>query len=171
MAGSRLSRFGVGPKIAIPAFVYTVAALVVSYRWPGTFMVRPLSEAVRIVGAVLTTFGVLLWLAAMVPVGQAYNRDQLVTSGVFGLVRHPMYSGWITLAFPGLALLIGSWPMLVTPFLGYVMFKRLIHREDEYLEKRYGQAYRNYRERVNEVVPIPRFGRKRAGTITARSGK
>jgi N-acyl-D-aspartate/D-glutamate deacylase len=32
-------------------------------------------------------------------------------------------------------------------------------REDEYLERRFGQAYLDYRARVNEVIPLPRFWR------------
>jgi protein-S-isoprenylcysteine O-methyltransferase Ste14 len=43
--------------------------------------------------------------------------------------------------------------------VAYTIFKLLIHREDEYLERRFGQAYLDYRARVNEVVPLPRFGR------------
>ncbi len=170
MAGSRLSRFGIGPMIAVPAFAYAAAALVASYRWPEVFIVR-LPDAVRILGAVLTTLGVLLWLVAIFPVERAYNRDRLVTSGVYSLVRHPMYSGWITLAFPGLTLLIGSWPMLLASVIGYAIFKRLIHREEEYLEERYGQAYVDCRQRVNQVVPIPRFWRKRAQANAAGGGK
>ena len=98
-----------------------------------------------------------MWLVGAVTVMRAYNRDQLVTSGVFALVRHPIYAAWITLIFPGLALLTRSGPMLLTPWIAYAIFRRLIHREDEYLEQRFPQAYRGYRRRVNEVMPIPRF--------------
>jgi protein-S-isoprenylcysteine O-methyltransferase Ste14 len=62
--------------------------------------------------------------------------------------------------FPGLALLRGSWPMLVAPLVGYVVFKRLIRREDEYLQRRFGQAYLDYRARVNEVCPFPWLWRR-----------
>jgi protein-S-isoprenylcysteine O-methyltransferase Ste14 len=102
----------------------------------------------------------LLWMVGGVTVMRAYNRDELVTSGAFALVRHPIYAAWITLVFPGLALLIRSWPMLLTPLIAYAIFRRLIHREDEYLEQRFGQAYLDYRGRVNEVIPIPRFWQK-----------
>jgi protein-S-isoprenylcysteine O-methyltransferase Ste14 len=99
-----------------------------------------------------------MWLVGAVTVMRAYNRDRLVTSGIFALVRHPIYAAWITLIFPGLALLTRSWPMLLTPWIAYAIFRRLIHREDEYLEQRFGQAYRDYRRRVNEVIAVPRFG-------------
>jgi protein-S-isoprenylcysteine O-methyltransferase Ste14 len=102
-----------------------------------------------------------MWLAAVVTVMRAYNRDELVTSGVFALVRHPVYSSAIVFNLPALALLTRSWPLFLTPLVAYAVFKLSIHREDEYLERRFGQAYLDYRARVNEVIPIPRFWLKK----------
>ncbi|MCX6626175.1 MAG: isoprenylcysteine carboxylmethyltransferase family protein [Candidatus Solibacter sp.] len=153
----RLSRWGIGPRTFVPSFIYTLAAWAATSAWPEVFLLPSLPDVVGTVGAVLTALGLLLWIVGAVTVMRAYDRDQLVTSGVFALVRHPVYAGWITLAFPGLALLHRSWPMLITPLIAYAIFRSLIHREDEYLEKRFGQAYLDYRRRVNEVIPIPRF--------------
>ena len=36
------------------------------------------------------------------------------------------------------------------------IFKARIGRENEYLEKRFGDDYRTYKARVNELVPFPR---------------
>src|ERR1019366_6218163 len=155
-----MSRWGVGPKTFVPSFAYTLAAWGATAAWPGVFRLRWLPDVVVTAGVVLTAAGVVMWLVGAVTVMRAYNRDQLVTSGVFALVRHPIYAAWITLIFPGLALLIRSWPMLITPWIAYAIFRRLIHREDEYLEQRFGQAYRDYRRHVNEVIAIPRFGQK-----------
>jgi protein-S-isoprenylcysteine O-methyltransferase Ste14 len=116
-----------------------------------------LPRAVEMAGAVLMAIGLVLWAAGVVTLTKAYNSDQLVTSGAFALVRHPIYAAWIVLVLPGLALFTGSWPLFLTPVIAYVIFRRLIHVEDEYLQERYGQAYLDYRGRVNEVIPIPRF--------------
>ncbi len=152
-----MSRWGIGPKTFVPSLSYTLAAWVAASVWPGTFLLRSLPDVVETVGVVLTSAGLLMWIVGGITVMRAYNCDRLVTSGVFALVRHPVYAAWITLVFPGLALLIRSWPMFATPLIAYATFKSLIHREDEYLEKRFGQAYLDYRRRVNEVIPIPRF--------------
>ena len=152
-----MSRWGVGPKTLVPSMSYALAAWAATSAWPGVFRLRWLPDVVVTAGAVLTAAGVAMWLVGAVAVMRAYNRDQLVTSGMFALVRHPVYAAWITLIFPGLALLTRSWPMWITPWIAYAIFRRLIHREDEYLERRFGQAYRDYRRRVNEVLPIPRF--------------
>ena len=150
----RLSRWGVGPRIMLPTLLTAVAAWAVTRAWPEIFGLRwPPQVFLNILGAILLALGVPLWAAGVITVMRAYNRDQLRTSGVFALVRHPVYSAWILFVYPGLALLLRSWLMLVAPLLGYCIFKTLIRREDEYLDQRFGQAYRDYRARVPELIP------------------
>ena len=86
----------------------------------------------------------------------AYNSDKLATTGLFGIVRNPMYAAWIVFIIPGLVLLTRSWPLFLTPLVAYAVFKLLIRRENEYLEKRFGDEYREYRGEVNELFPWPR---------------
>jgi protein-S-isoprenylcysteine O-methyltransferase Ste14 len=108
------------------------------------------------VAGTLVVLGAAMLVVALRGCARAYNRNQLVASGIFALVRHPIYSAWIVSIVPGLALLSRSWPMLLTPLVAYIAFKRLIHHEDEDLERQFGDAYLNYRARVNELFPIPR---------------
>ena len=155
---TRLSRWGVGPRIFSGAFGALIFAAAATYHWPEVCRVYrvPRSVAVTIAMA-LFVIGIVLWLAGVVSVMKAYNRDQLVTSGVYRLVRHPIYSAWIVLILPGVAFLARSWPLLLVPLVAYAAFKLLIHREDDNLRERYGQAYVDYRAQVNELIPIPRF--------------
>lgn len=154
----RLSRFGVGPKIV--ASIVTCAAFAGALSWGFSkscdvpaFHKLP----VLIVAVILILTGLPIWLFGAITVMKAYNRDKLVASGVFGLVRHPMYAAWIVLILPGIALLTASWPFLLMPVVGYFVFKALIHTEDEYLESRFGQSYSDYRASVREILPIPRL--------------
>jgi protein-S-isoprenylcysteine O-methyltransferase Ste14 len=140
----------------LPSVGCAVAAWFATRAWPEVCLLRwPPQTVLTAIGAILLALGVPLWLAGVITVRRAYNRDQLRTTGVFSLVRHPVYSSWIVFVYPGLAVLLGSWPMLAAPLVGYVIFKRLIRREDDYLEQRFGQAYLDYRARVNEVCPFP----------------
>ena len=88
----------------------------------------------------------------------AFQRTELVTTGIFGIVRNPIYSAWIIFIIPGLVIYSRSIPALLTPFVAHLAFKFSIHVEEEYLEEKYGQAYREYRSRVNEIIPWPRSG-------------
>ncbi len=86
----------------------------------------------------------------------AYNSDTLATTGIFGIVRNPVYSAWIVFIIPGLVLLSRSWPLMLTPLVAYCVFKARIWRENDYLEKRFGEAHRQYKVQVNELFPFPR---------------
>jgi len=73
----------------------------------------------------------------------------LVTEGPYRLSRNPMYLGF-TLLYLGIALLAGSlWPLLFLPLVLLAMHFGVIVREEAYLERRFGDAYREYRRRVN----------------------
>lgn len=158
----RLSFFGIGPRTFLPTVAYGIVAGAATCTWPDACLLRwPPYAVFATVGWILLAFGVPMWLTAGITVRRAYNRDELATSGVFGLVRHLIYSAMIVLNLPGIALLTRSWPLFLMPLVAYTVFKLLIHREDEYLERRFGQAYLDYRARVNEVIPLPRFWLRR----------
>lgn len=152
----RLSRFGVGPKIVASVVACAALAGALSYRFAEVCAVPAFRQpTVVTLAVILILIGLPMWLIGAITVMRAYNRDQLLTSGVFALVRHPMYAAWIVLILPGIAHLTASWPFLLMPLVGYVVFKALIHTEDEYLQNRFGQTYSNYRASVHEIIPLP----------------
>jgi protein-S-isoprenylcysteine O-methyltransferase Ste14 len=154
----RPSRFGVGPRITLSAIIYAALAGVATHVWPDACMLRSIPYRVfLIIGALLLLAGIPMLLAAIVSVARAYDRDQLVTSGVFAVCRHPVYSAWIVFILPALALLTRSWPLLITPLVAYAAFRLLIHEEDDYLRQRFGPAYLEYRSRVSALIPIPKL--------------
>jgi protein-S-isoprenylcysteine O-methyltransferase Ste14 len=154
----KMTHFGVGPKIFLPGIVYDIVAGLATHFWPDAFLIRSVSGSIlTCAGIVFLLFGVPMWAIAVWTIVRAFKRGELVTAGVYRLVRHPIYSAWMVFIFPGIALLCRSWLMLPASLVSYVIFKLLIKREDRYLEEKFGQAYLDYRSRVNEIIPIPRF--------------
>lgn len=155
---NRLSRWGVGPRILLIAGGYACLAGIATYLWPDVCLIRVVPYPVfLVVGTVLLVIGVPMLIVAGRAAMRAYNQDKLETTGIFGLTRNPIYAAWIVFIIPGLVILSRSWPLLLTPLVAYVAFKTWIRRENEYLEQRFGNDYREYRARVNELVPVPRF--------------
>ena len=153
----RMSRWGIGPQIAAAALIYAAVAGAATRRWPEVCLMRTVPFIIpALVAGILILVGVPMLVVAARTVIRGYNKDQLVTSGVSALVRHPIYSAWIVFILPGLVLLTRSWPLLLTPLVAYAVFKLQIHCEDEYLERRFGEPYLTYREQVSELIPIPR---------------
>lgn len=113
----------------------------------------------RLIGAVLIAAAVGLAIPAMLafrragtPVEPWKPADVLVTNGIFHFVRNPMYVG-LLLFVAGLALLLASdWTLVMTVVLALVLHVGVVKREERYLESKFGDAYRDYREAV------PRYG-------------
>jgi protein-S-isoprenylcysteine O-methyltransferase Ste14 len=153
--------WGIGPKILVPTFGYWVVAGIATYLWPAVCLVCAVPYVFFLVpGIVLLAIGLPMLVVAVISVKAAYRNDELATTGIFAVVRNPIYSAWIVFNIPGIVLLLRSWPMLLAPFLAYCLFKLLVSKEEKYLQERFGQAYLEYKARVPELFPWPRMGRK-----------
>lgn len=113
----------------------------------------PLARGVAVVMAissVLLTVGLALMVAGWAQVWRA--RGQLVTWGLYRFVRHPQYLGFL-LVIVGFLI---QWPTLPTlvlfPIL-VVMYHRLARREEQALERAFGDRYGAYRSRTPMLVP------------------
>jgi len=80
------------------------------------------------------------------------ESNALVTSGVFGLSRNPMYLG-MTLIILGMALLLGSaTPWFVVVLLPFLFDRVFIAPEEKMLEETFGDEFRAYRKRVRKWI-------------------
>lgn len=73
---------------------------------------------------------------------------RLVNTGIFARTRNPIYLGFVIMLL-GFAIMAGSlWMLILTPvFVLYLRFF-VIAREEEYLERRFGDEYRTYKQKV-----------------------
>jgi len=76
----------------------------------------------------------------------------LVTGGIFGRLRNPMYVG-LTLLLAGLSIFLASdWMLVMTIVFMPVIHYGVVKREERYLEAKFGDAYRAYK------ASVPRYG-------------
>lgn len=81
------------------------------------------------------------------------ERHTLVTSGVYALVRHPMYSAFWLMALAQ-ALLLPNWIAGLSGFVGFgILFFGRVAREEEMMLRAFGEEYRTYMARSARVVP------------------
>jgi protein-S-isoprenylcysteine O-methyltransferase Ste14 len=94
---------------------------------------------------------------------QRGRRDQrLVTCGIRSRIRHPVYLGHLCEL---LAWSIGSGLLVCFALTAFALVTGaiMIRMEDAELERRFGQAYRNYRQAVPAIVPArTRYNPKQA---------
>jgi protein-S-isoprenylcysteine O-methyltransferase Ste14 len=77
----------------------------------------------------------------------------LVTTGVYGLVRHPMYSAFWLMALAQL-LLLPNWVVGPAGLVGFgILFFGRVQREEDMMMAAFGDEYRAYMRRTARVVP------------------
>ena len=73
----------------------------------------------------------------------------LVTSGPFRYSRNPIYISK-ALLYVGISMVANAvWPLLLLPSVLFALTRGMIEREEGYLEHRFGDQYRQYRESVS----------------------
>jgi protein-S-isoprenylcysteine O-methyltransferase Ste14 len=77
----------------------------------------------------------------------------LVTDGIFGRTRNPLYVG-ILFALCGIALIFDlDWVLLLILPSCLLLHFAVVRREERYLEREFGEVYRRYKERVPRYLP------------------
>jgi protein-S-isoprenylcysteine O-methyltransferase Ste14 len=103
-------------------------------------------------GALLALRGVVDLGSAMTPLPRPREGAQLVDSGAYRLVRHPVYGG-IVLAALGWGLAAAS-PAAIVLAVGLLAFFRLKSaREEAWLAEAY-PGYDTYRTRTRRMIPF-----------------
>jgi protein-S-isoprenylcysteine O-methyltransferase Ste14 len=78
--------------------------------------------------------------------------SSLVTSGVYGVTRNPMYVS-LLLLYAGISVFLNFlWPIALVPALIVAMDRLVIVKEEAYLTRRFGENYRRYSERVRRWI-------------------
>jgi protein-S-isoprenylcysteine O-methyltransferase Ste14 len=81
------------------------------------------------------------------------ERHTLVTAGVYGLVRHPMYAAFWLMALAQL-LLLPNWVAGPAGLVGFgILFFGRIRREEEMMIAAFGEEYRVYMRQTARVLP------------------
>ena len=102
------------------------------------------------VGSVLAVIGLAIRASAA---GVIRKEKQLATCGIYAHTRNPLYLGSFLLGL-GVTIAGGQW-IFVALFLVFFVsvYGRTMRGEAEFLEERFGDAYRDYARNVPLFVP------------------
>jgi protein-S-isoprenylcysteine O-methyltransferase Ste14 len=126
---------------------------------PDVFPISNEPQMLRTTGAALFTFGLAVAVLGRIQLGDnwldiesaAVKRDQVVVSrGVYGYVRHPIYVGDLVL-LTGLELALNSWLVVVTALLAPIVLRQAIREESILLRQLPG--YNSYCRRTKRFIP------------------
>ena len=107
--------------------------------------------ALRIGGAILAVIAYTMIITARVQLGKSFSvraeAKELVTHGLYGRIRNPMYVSVDLMVF-GLILVLHLYWLLVIFAVLVVFQARQARREAKVLQETFGQAYLDYRKQT-----------------------
>ena len=116
------------------------------------------SEFVSWVGVLFCIAGLSVLFISLISFGKSFQigidpdePDKLVTTGIFGLSRNPIYVAF-GLVLLGEFLAFPNWILLVYPVAAGWLIHRQVLREEDSLQAHYGQSYSEYCQRVRRYV-------------------
>ena len=119
----------------------------------------PLGELCFWSGAAVTTGGLLFSVWARRHLGENWSLavtvtegHELITSGPYALVRHPIYTG-LLLAFIGCAVARGEWRGLLAVAVVFGALWRKLRLEEKWMRVQFGESYEAYSRQVAALVP------------------
>jgi protein-S-isoprenylcysteine O-methyltransferase Ste14 len=118
----------------------------------------PKPDAFRFVGWVFVAIGIVLLTWSALNLGHSFTpfprpvpQGQLVTTGAYRFVRHPIYFA-VFIGCLGLALASTSPLRLALTLVLLVFFDLKARREEVWLQEQYPE-YATYRKRVKKFIP------------------
>jgi protein-S-isoprenylcysteine O-methyltransferase Ste14 len=159
MDGGPTAEARTAQKVVIAGLYLSVAAMVVVSVLDHRFGWSSVPTAICLVGDVLVAVG--LGVVALVLIQNSYAAatvrvqagQEVVSTGLYGLVRHPMYTGNVIMLV-GIPLALGSYWGLVFVVPGLIVLAWRI-RDEEKLLQRELKGYREYTQTVRyRLVPL-----------------
>jgi protein-S-isoprenylcysteine O-methyltransferase Ste14 len=119
----------------------------------------PLPDWVRWVGAGLGAVSVIFWTWTQIMLDTQWSAQlqlaeghQLVTTGPYARIRHPLYTamcGWAV----ALALLTANWFFVGVAVLSILAVFLRVPREEQMMLEAFGGEYRAYMQRTGRLLP------------------
>jgi protein-S-isoprenylcysteine O-methyltransferase Ste14 len=151
-------RGSAGTQVRLPALGIVVAALLLLHVG-GVNKTEIHSPVLRAVGVILLVAGLGLCVWARINLGRNWGMPmtkkddpELVTSGPYRYVRHPIYSG-LLLAIVGTAIATDlAWLVAAAIVGAYFFYSASV--EEKLMSSSFPDAYAEYRSRTKMLIPF-----------------
>jgi protein-S-isoprenylcysteine O-methyltransferase Ste14 len=158
LVSARAAKQGIGVGRGIPRRAGIAVALILLLRVLHDGALAVHSTVLETIGAVIFASGIALAVWARVNLGRNWGmpmtrkpEPELITSGPYRLIRHPIYTGILT-ALLGTVLVTNLIGLILVAIVG-VYFYRSASVEEQNLTETFSTAYPAYRERTKMLVP------------------
>jgi protein-S-isoprenylcysteine O-methyltransferase Ste14 len=113
-----------------------------------------------VVGVLALALGLWVFRRAHKDLGRNWSisleireKHQLVSRGLYRVIRHPMYLSFLLIAL-GQAFLLPNWIAGLAGLLGFaILFLMRVDVEERMMSENFGDEYRDYAKRTKRIIP------------------
>ena len=135
-----------------------VAGLLLHFLWtplrffPEWWIGHAVGWPLVIAGVLLSAWSIRTMFRASEPPDPYEPTGQIVATGPYTFSRNPIYLSFNPV-YVGIAFVVNTvWPIIFLPFGIALLYYGVIAREESYLERVFGDEYRQYKARVRRWV-------------------
>ena len=139
---------GSGDRIALFALPFVIAGFAVQIIDPSLLAVDGSVQPTRAIAIFILTIGVLIWAWSVGLILSRVPRGELITTGPYAVVKHPLYTSVGLLVLPALGVLLGTWLGAVIGLAVYAGSRLFAPAEEAELRETFGLEWEAYTRRV-----------------------
>jgi protein-S-isoprenylcysteine O-methyltransferase Ste14 len=139
---------GSGHRVMLLALPLLAVGLVSNILHPSWFSVGGPPLVLTVISIVILVPGVIVWIWSVFLILTRVPKSQLITSGPFSLVKHPLYTGVAFLVLPWAGFLLNTWLGALVGIAMYVGSRLFAPEEERGLSKAFGAAWDEYCRKV-----------------------
>jgi protein-S-isoprenylcysteine O-methyltransferase Ste14 len=139
---------GSGERIGLLVLPFLIIGLILNILYPSFFNVGGPSTVLQVISIALLIPGVIIWGWSVALILTKVPQKQLITSGPYALVKHPIYTGVALLMLPWIGFLFNTWLGVVIGLVLYIGSRLFAPAEEKVLAKAFGVQWDTYCDQV-----------------------
>lgn len=80
--------------------------------------------------------------------------DRLNITGLYSIVRHPLYLGNFFMWLGPVLFLRSAWFLVVFVLIYWLYYERIMFAEEQFLRRKFGEEYDTWAARVSAIIPV-----------------
>ena len=139
---------GSGDLITLFALPFVIGGFAIQIANPTLLAVDALSGTSRAVAIFALTIGGLSWAWSVGLILSRVPKGELITTGPYAVVKHPLYTSVGLLVLPAIGILLGTWLGAIIGAAVYVGARLFAPAEEAELRKTFGPEWDAYARSV-----------------------
>jgi protein-S-isoprenylcysteine O-methyltransferase Ste14 len=139
---------GSGDRIILLTLPFLIVGLVLNILRPSLFSMGGPTDLLKLLSIIIVIPGCMIWIWSVILILTKVPKQELITSGPYALVKHPLYTGVALFVLPWIGLLLNTWLGILIGVVLYIGSRIFAPEEERMLSQIFGVSWDEYCNKV-----------------------